>query len=325
MAQSTIIGIDVSCASLQIARKNGAKEMDTTIPNTQDCITKWVEGLDPNTHCVFEATGVYSRKLEFALSMAGVAFSKINPAKIKGFVRASGSIAKTDRHDARQIRRYGEAFGPAPDKPVDESKIKQARLRKALTQLDKKIQDIGNQIHVLKQEPLPFEELLNSFQSIQAAIEEERTKIEAALKGLETPDETHIKKLLQTIPGIGKGVAEALVAAAGGLENFENVKQLTKFVGLAAVHEYSGTSVNRRCGICRTAAPEVRAKLFMAATAAITYNPMCKNLFLKLRAKGKPKKVARVAVMHKLVRQAFGVVKSGKPFDLDFEKLSSLP
>lgn len=205
MTQSAFIGIDVSCLSLQVAQKDGSKEKDTTMPNTREAIEKWAGSLSSDTHCLFEATGVYSRKLEFALSAAGVAFSKINPAKIKGFVRASGSLAKTDQHDARQIRRYGEAFQPAPDRPIDEPKIKQARFRSALAQLDKKVQDIDNQIHALKQEPLPFEELLGSFQSIKAAIEEERTKIACALKGLETPDEAKAKKLLRTIPGIGEG------------------------------------------------------------------------------------------------------------------------
>lgn len=319
MTQSAIIGIDVSCLSLQVAQKEGARETGTAIPNTVEAIEKWACSLGAGAHCIFEATGVYSRKLEYTLSKAGVLFSKVNPAKIKGFIRASGSLAKTDEHDARQILCYGEAFRPEADMPVGEQHIKQARFRRALAQLDKKVQDIDNQVHVLKQEPFPFDGLLDSFQSIKAAIQEERAKIALDLKGLETPDEAKSKRLLRTVPGIGKGVAEALVGATGGLENFANVKQLAKFVGLAAVNEFSGTSVSRRCGICRTSVPEVRAKLFMAATAAIRYNPMCKDLFNRLRAKGKPKKLARVAVMHKLVRQAFGVIKSGKPYDPCFE------
>lgn len=315
MTPDTFIGIDVSCRTLQISQKINNQEKDSILPNTSDSISEWIKTLAPNTQCLFEATGVYSRKLEYLFSVSGIAFSKINPAKIKGFVHASGSLAKTDRQDARQIRRYGEAFKPSPDRPLEERKIQQDRNRQALAQLEKQLHNIENQIHVLNNEPLPFAELIHSYENIKATIEVEKNQIENRLKQSETPDEKQTKEILQSIPGIGKGIAEALVASIDHAQSFDKAKQLVKFLGLAPVEVYSGTSVHRKHGICSTAAPEIRAKLFIAATAAIRYNKPCSKLYDKLRSNGKPKKVARVAVMHKLIRQAFAILKNGCPFD----------
>lgn len=315
MSHFTFIGVDISCQNLQISQKMADKEQDLVLPNTCKDIEAWLQALPDQTHCLFEATGVYSRKLEYLLSVRGIAFSKVNPAKIKGFIHAGGSLAKTDRHDARQIRRYGEAFQPAADHPIDQRKIEQTRYRQTLMQLDKQLQNIVNQLHVLDQEPLPFTDLINSYLNIQHAIEEEKTNILHQLKSLESVQEQQAKKRLQSIPGIGKCVSESLVAAIGDAQTFQNAKQLVKFLGLAPVEAYSGSSVHRKFGICRTAVPHIRAKLFMAATAAIRANQPCKALFLKLRQNGKPAKVARIAVMHKLIRQAFAILKSQSVFD----------
>ena len=320
MTHFAFIGIDVSMRTLQISQKADNKEEDSVLSNRVESIEEWIGSLCANTQCVFEATGVYSRKLEYLLSTHGIPFSKVNPAKIKGFTHASGSLAKTDQHDARQIRRYAEAFQPQPDRPVNERNIQQARNRQALSQLEKQIQNIDNQIHVLNQEPLAFTELINSYHNIKLAICEEKTKIELELKNLETPEDKQTQKLLRSIPGIGKIVAQTLVATIDDARFFDNSKQLVKFLGLAPVEAHSGSSVHRKHGICRTAAPEIRAKLFMAATAAIRHNKPCSELFTKLRAKGKPKKVARVAVMHKMVRQVFAILKSNKPFNQEAGK-----
>lgn len=315
MTSYAFIGIDVSCRTLQISQKIDHQEKDSVLPNRSESIEQWIKTLAPNTQCLFEATGVYSRKLEYLFSVSGIAFAKINPAKIKGFIHASGSLAKTDRQDARQIRRYGEAFQPQPDRPIDARKIEQARNRHALAQLEKQLHNIENQIHVLKNEPLSFTDLINSYENIKATIEVEKSQIEIRLKQAETPDEKQTKKILQSIPGIGKGVAAALVASIGQAQSFDKAKQLVKFLGLAPVEVYSGSSVHRKYGICSTAAPDIRAKLFIAATAAIRYNKPCTQLYDKLREKGKPKKVARVAVMHKMIRQAFAILKYNIPFD----------
>ena len=126
--------------------------------------------------------------------------------------------------------------------------------------------------------------------------------------------------LLQSIPGIGKKSAQAIIDAIGSFDYFDNDKQLVRFLGVAPVTASSGTTVRQILGICGTAVPEVRSCLYMAVTAAVKSNPSCQDLHLRLRQKGKPKKVARLAVVNKLIRQSFAIVKSGKPFDPHFEE-----
>ena len=127
-------------------------------------------------------------------------------------------------------------------------------------------------------------------------------------------------ELMQSIPGIGPKSAQAILNAIGSFDYFETDKQLVRFLGAAPVTASSGTSVKKTLGVCRTAVPQVRASLYMAVTSAVKCNPSCRDLHLRLRQKGKPKKVARMAVVNKLIRQVFAVIKSGKLFDPKFEE-----
>jgi len=314
------IGIDVSHLTLDVCRQEGGKEISSSMDNSMSAIQSWVSALPATAHCVFEATGIYSRKLEYVLSQQGVRYTKVNPNKIKGYMHACGCLNKSDRHDARYIRRYGEAFKLESGPKVCEDYIQKERYVHALSDLRKTLQNIDNQLHVIKQEPITLDGLLDTYEQIKSSIQAEIIRVEQWLEALQVPCQTNEAELLQTIPGIGHKSAQAMLHAVGTLGCFETDKQLVKYFGLAPVSATSGTSVRKTLGICGTAVPRVRSTLYMAATSAIKSNPACKALHLRLRQKGKPKKVARIAVVNKLVRQAFAVVKSGKPFDHNYEQ-----
>lgn len=313
------IGIDVGSKKLDLSMLKNGQAVSTVVENTLPSISAWVSQLGAIDHCIFEATGVYSRNLEYLLSEKSLAFSKVNPSKIKGFMSASGKLQKSDQQDAHRIRQYGELFNPDLSRPLKSTDLERKRLEQALMALEKQKQWLDNQIHVLEQEPIEIPILTQGYQQLVQTIVEQQSAIKIQLKQYSTPEEELAKQLMQTIPGIGQGTANALALSTGCFEHFDNDKQVVKFLGLAPVEAHSGTSVKRKLGINRTAVPHVRAILFMAATAAIRYNPRSKELFDRLRASGKPPKVAKVAVMHQLVRWAFAVVKSGKSYD------SSLP
>ena len=151
-------------------------------------------------------------------------------------------------------------------------------------------------------------------------IEEQIGIIRLKLEQYRSVQEQQAIKLMQTIRGIGPVISNALATTISCFENYETDKQVAKYLGLTPVNERSGTSVKRSLGINRTAVPHVRAKLFVAATAAIAHNPRCAELYTRLRANGKPPKVAKVAVMRQLIRWAFAIVKSGKPFDENYQQ-----
>jgi transposase len=117
----------------------------------------------------------------------------------------------------------------------------------------------------------------------------------------------HIYQLM-TIVGIGEKSANSIIIATTGLDNFENSKQLVKFLGLAPTIKESGKSVNQKFGISKSGVAFVRAILYNTAKAASRFNLACKELYERLKSKGRCHKVAMVAVMGKLVRQVFAVV-----------------
>lgn len=320
MEKMDYIGIDVSHLTLDICRSNGSPMEVFKIPNTNNSIEGWIDTLPSNAHCVFEATGIYSHKLEYLLGQKGLGCTKLNPIKIKGFMIATGSLHKNDQHDARLIQRYAETFQVKSDTAVRAEQIQRDRCVQQLAYLKKMLQSIDNQIHVISQEAIALDVLMEGCLQMKQTIEQEILNIEQMLCQLRPAQQVDQMKLLRTIPGIGKKSAQAIMDAIGSFDYFDNDKQLVRFLGVAPVSATSGTSVKRILGICGTAVPEVRSCLYMAVTSAVKSNPSCTALHLRLRQKGKPKKVVRLAVVNKLIRQGFAVVKSGKPFDPNFEE-----
>lgn len=102
--------------------------------------------------------------------------------------------------------------------------------------------------------------------------------------------------------------------ATGGFTYFDNAKQLTRYLGLSPTYQQSGTSVNFKGHINRNGDPILRSQLYVAALSSLRCNTECKACFDRLRSKGKPGKVAVVAVANKLVRQAFAAVTQDKPY-----------
>lgn len=312
------IGIDVSAKNLHISSLHLGKQTYLNIKNEVASIKTWISTLDSNSFCVFEATGVYSRNLEYLFSMGAIGFSKVTPTKIKGFMKATGKLQKTDKHDAANIREFGEKLQPELSKPIGDTDIEKARLEQSLVAFEKQIRSIDNQIHVLDHEPIDISEVRSAYVTIKETILAQKDIIQTKLEKYKSPKQEQAVKLMQTIKGIGPIVSNALATTTSCFEDYDNDKQVAKYFGLAPVEETSGTSVKRYMGINRTAVPHVRVKLFVAATSAIRYNPRSKELYNRLRSKGKPKKVAKVAVMRQLVRWAFAVVKSGMPFREDY-------
>ena len=119
--------------------------------------------------------------------------------------------------------------------------------------------------------------------------------------------------------GIGPTTAAALLTETGGLTGFKNAKQLAKFLGVCPTQNESGKSIRGRGGIAKTGTKEIRTLLYMCARSAKRYNLSCKDLYERLRRKGKCHKVAMTAVCHKLVKQFFAVVKNETPFDNEYQ------
>jgi transposase len=115
---------------------------------------------------------------------------------------------------------------------------------------------------------------------------------------------------LQTIKGIGKRAAMTLILISDGFSRFENSKQLCAYVGLSPRIFESGTSVKAKAKICKMGMSRMRQLLYLCAMRAISCNKACKEMFERLKERGKNGKLALVAIANKLLRQAFAIGKS---------------
>jgi len=130
------------------------------------------------------------------------------------------------------------------------------------------------------------------------------------------PDLKHRQELLESIPGVGEITAAKIQAE--NVDRFDHASAFAAYAGLTPMNRTSGSSVRRRAKMSKIGDAALRRSLYMPSVSAIRWNPVLRNLYNRLCAKGKCKMVALGAVMHKLLRIAFGVLKSNLPFDKNY-------
>lgn len=310
-------GIDVSKDYLDIKRlSEGDKDQYLHIPNTAPAINKWIKGLDAvSTVCVLEATGTYSDKVVHYLCQAQLNLVVINPGRSNGFTQAQGITCKDDHQAAHTLALMGQLLELPLYKQPSKTMQQRQQLLTTLHAMQKQRQKLLSQIHALDQRAVIMPEVRQIQEASLLHTEQQIQQLEELLKGLEEEDYDHQVKLICSIQGIGPVTAQALMVATGGLHHFENGGQLAKFAGVTPFKHISGSSVKKSGRMTKRGNSHLRASLYMAALSARRHNLACKELFERLRAKGKPYKQAMVAVMNKLLNQAFAVVHTNTKFD----------
>lgn len=321
---SVFVGIDVSCDKLDIAWRDGADWAMRQVVNTWPAVQLFARELSvklPACCCVLEFTGTYSSKIALALCQAGVKVCLITPAQSKAFASMKHLTTKNDKSDARLLAQYG-AFNAAHLRfysPPSEHQVQFRQLLDMIEQLEKMRQQVRNQHHAYEQLPPAHQQkiLLDTYQKTENQLTEQIKSLENNLKELDSHDEDlgQTRQLMTTIKGIGQKTANVILAKTRGIKRFSNAKQLAKFAGIAPTEKLSGSSVRGRRGINRSGNAIMRKALYCATWSSLRGNKACKALFDRLRAAGKPVKVALIAVANLLLRQIFAVVTSQKPFD----------
>lgn len=319
---STFIGIDVSKDTLVTAIPSEKEQWEiVNFGNNEDGIAALVQKAKalPGPHVVLEATGNYSMKVVFALCECQVPVSVLNPKQSKGFIEGVLlSTTKTDAKDACALALYGQLNKPKPYHLPSDKMLETNQLRVFLKQLKKQQAALVSQLHALGFHARPLAYVKESLEESLALC---RRQIQDAEQRLVTISEEcfgEAYELATSVLGIGPATAQALLVATNGLQDFDNSKQLSKFAGVCATQCESGSSIKKRGSISKTGDPHLRALLYMGARSAKRYNQPCKELYERLRSKGKCHKVAMMAVCNKMLRQAFAVVKSGVPFDNEY-------
>lgn len=291
--QSTPIGVDVSKAHLDtFAHTLGHKRF----PRTPEGITHLIEHLKPipQPHIICEATGGYEQLLTHALMAAGMEVSLVNPTRVRYFARAHGLLAKTDRIDSKLLTLFGETIRPRSTQPSTPALI---RLRQIFDTRTLLVEQSSELTHRLEQaQGYLRDTLLAMKQDIEKRLAQTQRDLAEHIAQQEELREKNQR--LQQLKGVGPVLAATLMAYLPELGKVSN-KQLSALVGVAPHPRDSGNHQGKRS--IRGGRADVRKVLYMAAVTAARTNPILRAFYVRLCQQGKPKKVALVAVMRKLL------------------------
>lgn len=263
-------------------------------------------------HACMEATGNYGVALAEWLDEREFIVSIVNPAIIKGFAQSQLSRNKTDKADAKLIARFTQALKPAAWIPT-RTEVRELRaLVDRCENLKCMLVQEKNRLDMQRNE-----EVRQSIKVHITWLEEELHELEEAIQQKidSDPELKNDNALLQSIPGVGEKTS-ATVLAYVAFENFKSAKEISAFIGVNPRQRTSGTSVRGRTRLSKTGNSYLRKSLYMPALSALRFNDTVKNFARQLAHNGKTKMVIIGAVMRKLVHIMYGVIKSGRAFDV---------
>ena len=316
-----VIGVDVGAKFLTVSFNDHCdKDQVHNIENNQRSILAFLKKVSTEDYCfVIEATGNYSSRLLHLSLSKGFESSLINCMSVKHFSRMKNIITKTDAEDAKLIRLYGEMFRPEiyVPKSIEIEYLDQEI--KLLNDLEEEKRRYAVKLKALRYNPHLNPNTEKHYEKRLKQLEKEIQEVEMRLPQLQDEEFKEIKSLIQSVSGIGEKTSLQLMTATSGFKNFDSAKSLVKYFGLAPRIYQSGKK-SYSPGKCRTSKTHIRGMLYVCSWTAMKHNASCKELYLRLLAKGKPKKVALIAVCNKLLRICFGVVKSKIAYQQDYQK-----
>jgi transposase len=304
---SQFAGIDVGKAELH-ANVYGQEKVKV-FPNNHTGIKHLENWLKQNQVglAVMEASGGYERKAAEALRGSGIPVSVVNPTYVRRFCQGMGTLAKTDIKDARMIAYFASVKQPKAQSAKTEAEI-------MLSELVERREQLTNMLGTEKNRYSNAPE--SNLKSIRAHI----NYLEAEIKAIETqidklaesvPEWQSRLEILQSFNGIGKIIAMTLLVELPEL-GYESREVIAALAGVAPINHDSGKMRGRRSVFGGRA--RVRRVLYLAAMVGVRYNPVIKTFYERLVEGGKPKKVALVACMHKILTILNALLKKGELF-----------
>ncbi|MFC4878269.1 IS110 family transposase [Microbulbifer halophilus] len=319
------VGIDVSKKKLDVCwlRDASTVKVKSRVFNNDeagrrallDWLQKQTKRSPHELGVMLEATSVYHEAVAYFLYEAGVRVHVANPHHVSEFGKSLGKRSKTDKKDSIVLARFLDSRSHTEWVPEAEEVRYLKALLSRLHALDTDIQRECN-----RQEKAEIQQasdqVLISITKVLQALEGERKRLEQEIDDHfdDHPGLKSDRKLLESIPGIGRVISSELTAVLRS-RNFENAGQAAAFVGLVPVERQSGTSVRGRPSLSKAGSGRLRAKLYMGAVVAIRFNERIKAHYERLVAKGKSKMSALGAAMRKLVQMAYGVLAHQTSYD----------
>jgi transposase len=268
------------------------------------------------TLVVMEATGSYWVALAVYLYAAAYQVVVVNPAHIHNYAKSLPRRSKTDALDARVLWQFAteRVMQPWTPPPLVYHELRQRLVaRDAVAEMR---QQARNQRHALQQWPIIVDAVIAHFDAIEAELDGRLAQLDADI-GTLLRDGTWAESagLLQSIPGIGPVTTAWLLVATMNFQLCATPATAVAFAGLAPLQHESGTSIRSRPYLPRGGHARLRRALYLASLSAARHNPRLKFFYDRLRAAGKPPRVARCATARKLLHIAWAVVTKRQPFD----------
>jgi transposase len=306
--EQVFVGIDVAQAVVEVYVRPTGEAF--AVPRDEAGAAQLVERLSTVRPAlvVLEATGGYEASVAAALAAGGLAVVVVNPRQARDFARSTGQRAKTDRVDARLLAQFAEAVRPPvrplPTAAADELRALVARRRQLVEMLQAEKTRVQQARSGEVQRRITAH--LQWLEHELAGIDEETRRRIRSTPGWRDPD-----AVVRSAPGVGEVTARTLIADLPELGRLDR-RRIAALVGVAPMNRDSGTWRGHRMITGGRAA--IRKHLYMATLTAITHHAVIRAVYRRLVAGGRPKKVALVAAMRKLLTILNAMVRDGRPW-----------
>jgi transposase len=304
----SFVGIDVSKDRLDVH----VRPLDQGFALAHDAegleqLCKRMRALAP-TLIVLEATGGFEVTVAAALASGQLPLAVVNPRQIRDFARATGRLAKTDTLDARIIALFAERVRPEPRPIADADSQLLAELVSRRRQV---VEMIGMETNRLYQ--ARGRRVQRSLRAILKVLEAQLSDLDRGIKDIirGSPAWRATGDLLTSVPGIGDITAQTLIAGLPELGTLDR-RRIAALVGVAPVNRDSGQMRGRRT--IAGGRTEIRNILYMAVLSAVQWNPIIKAHYGRLVDRGRPKKVALVACMRRLLGILNAIIRTKTPW-----------
>lgn len=317
------LGIDISKLKFNACLVAVAgKPRHKVFPNTAEGFARLAEWLTrqgaARAHACMEATGAYGEALALHLHAGGHPVSVINPAAVKAFAQSRLSRTKTDKVDAELIARFCLAQRPpAWSPPAPEVRELQALARRLESLVEMRVAE-ENRLAA----GVAVEAVRESVEGHVAYLKEQIERTEELIREHinRYPTLRRQRELLDSIPGIGETTAAVLLSEVTDVKQYRSARQVAAYAGLVPRERRSGSSVRGRARLSKIGNARLRRALYFPAVTALRCSPFFQQWAEGLRARGKSKMAVIGAAMRKLVHLAYGVLKTGRPFDPEWAK-----
>lgn len=301
------VGIDVSQDRLDVAFGDGEAASFGNDEAGHTALCERLQAASPSL-VVMEATGGLERALAANLSAAGVPLRIVNARHVRHFAKATGLLAKTDRLDAQALRRFAQALRPEPRALEPEHVValqaqiaRRRQLIEMLTMEKNRLRTAHRGVH---------KDLKANIRWLEKRLQGVDDDIDRALRDCGVWRDK--VELLETVPGIARVTSINVLTALPELGRL-NRREISALAGVAPFNRDSGKWQGKRC--IYGGRPMARSALYMAALVGSRHNPILRTFYRRLRAAGKPGKVALTACMRKLLVILNTMLKEGRAWN----------